>query len=367
MVEQIIRVLLVDDDEDDYIITRDLLSEVEGSNFEIEWASTYIDALKIIGECRHDVYLLDYRLGKDNGLALLREAAQLGCQAPMILMTGQGDREVDLEAMRVGASDYLNKEQVDKHILERTIRYNIDHSRTLEQLRRYATELESRNRELNAYSYTIAHDLKSPLATVIGYSELLVRYFANETSDEMKKYLEEIHVVSKNMATMIDQLLQLATLYNAEAERETLNVAAIAESALNRYKFQLEKHGVQVIWGSTLPFALGHQPWVEEIFANLIGNAIKYRSSKTPHIQLRGKKIGNYIRYEVQDNGIGIAPEQQNRIFEMFHRVPGSTVEGTGLGLAIVQRIVDKLHGEVGVESQPGKGSIFWFTLPSAS
>ncbi len=374
MDKQHIRVLLVDDDEDDYVITRDLLTDIEGWKFDVEWASNYDDALQIIIACQHDVYLLDYRLGKQNGLDLLREALAAGCQAPIILMTGQGDRAVDLEAMRIGAADYLNKERVvDAAILERTLRYAIERAHTLaalrereEQLRQYAEELEIRNRELNAYSYTIAHDLKSPLSTVIGYADLLLSYFGEETTSEMKKYLQEIFTVSNNMASMIDQLLQLATLYNAEASGETLNMMTIAEAAVNRFKFQMEKHNVQIIWGSDLPPAIGYQPWVEEVFANLIGNAIKYRGSKSPHIQLRAKKLNGKVRYEVQDNGIGIAPEYLARIFEMFHRVPGSGVEGTGLGLAIVHRIVKKLNGDVGVDSQPGKGSTFWFTLPAA-
>lgn len=371
MPKQHIRVLLVDDDEDDYIITRDLLSDIEGWVFDVEWASNYDDAFQLIAHCQHDVYLLDYRLGKQNGLDLLRESLATGCKAPMILMTGQGDRAIDLEAMRVGAADYLNKEKVDSQVLERVIRYTIERARTLsalrereEQLRQYADELEARNRELNAYSYTIAHDLKSPLATVIGYSELLLRYF--EPQEEMRKYLQEIHTVGNNMASMIDQLLQLATLYNAETIAEPIEIFPIAEAALNRFKYQLEKHCVQVIWGSDLPPAIGHQPWIEEVFANLIGNALKYRSSHSPYIQLRGKRLNGKTRYEVEDNGIGIAKEHQARIFEMFHRVPGSTVEGTGLGLAIVQRIIKKLNGEVGVESQPGQGSTFWFTLPAA-
>ncbi len=136
----------MDDDEDDYIITRDLLSEIKGKRFELEWVVTYEAALEAIGGHQHDVYLIDYRLGEHDGLELLRRALRNGCQAPLILLTGQGDHEIDLEAMKAGAADYLIKGQLEASILERSIRYAIQHARTLEALRKS----EAANRALLA-------------------------------------------------------------------------------------------------------------------------------------------------------------------------------------------------------------------------
>src|SRR5918995_50439 len=123
-------VLLVEDDEDDYVIIRDLLSEME--RFELEWVTDYDDALKAIERKEHDVCLLDYRLGEHSGLELLREALERGHKGPIILLTGQGDREVDLEAMQAGAADYLVKGQIDAPLLERSLRYAF--ARTLRAL-----------------------------------------------------------------------------------------------------------------------------------------------------------------------------------------------------------------------------------------
>jgi signal transduction histidine kinase len=108
---------------------------------------------------------------------------------------------------------------------------------------------------------------------------------------------------------------------------------------------------------------------VEEVFANLISNAIKYKgkNNTNPIIQVRGALDGKYVRFEIEDNGQGIPPEKQQQIFEMFSRASEDDIEGTGLGLAIVQRIVLKLHGQIGVTSEYGRGSTFWFTLPGAS
>jgi len=175
MKEPPLRVLLVDDDEDDYFITADLLSEIEGPKFDLEWVSTYEEALELMGRHQHDVYLVDYRLGGQTGLELLRAAVASGCQAPIIMLTGQGDHEVDLEAMRTGAADYLVKGQISAPLLERSIRYALDRQRTLRALR----ESEERYRDLYeeapiAY-FTVAEDGKIQQANrraveLLGYS-----------------------------------------------------------------------------------------------------------------------------------------------------------------------------------------------------
>jgi len=133
-----LRVMLVDDDEDDFVMTRDLLAEIEGKNIELDWVSTYDAGLEALGRNSHDVYLLDYRLGEHNGLELLTEAMASGCKAPIILLTGQGDHELDIKAMEAGASDYLVKGQIDAALLERSIRYAIGRRQSEEQILRMA-------------------------------------------------------------------------------------------------------------------------------------------------------------------------------------------------------------------------------------
>ncbi|MES1023839.1 response regulator [Gloeocapsa sp. BRSZ] len=141
MDNQPIRVLLVDDDEDDYILTRDWFLD-QGNNFKLEWVTSYNAALAAIAQNRHDVYLLDYRLGDRNGLELLRAAMKAGCTAPMILLTGQGDHEIDVEAMKAGAADYLEKSQITAYALERSIRYALERKRTEQKIREQAALLD---------------------------------------------------------------------------------------------------------------------------------------------------------------------------------------------------------------------------------
>ncbi|HEY9693347.1 MAG TPA: response regulator [Oculatellaceae cyanobacterium] len=136
------RVLLVDDDEDDYILTAEWLSEIQRAKFTLEWVATYDAALEVIAKKEHDVYLLDYRLGEHNGLELLEEAIALGCQAPIILLTGQGDHEIDLIAMKAGAADYLDKSKLGAQLLERSIRYAIERKQSEQKIREQAALLD---------------------------------------------------------------------------------------------------------------------------------------------------------------------------------------------------------------------------------
>jgi FixJ family two-component response regulator len=150
-----VKVLLVDDDEDDYIITRDLVSAIGGHRYNLEWINNYREALPAIQRRAHDIYLLDFRLGESTGLELLREAKVAGCIAPMILLTGQGDREVDVEAMKAGAADYLVKGQLNSDALERAMRYAIEGKRAEENLRR-ERDLISRINETSPVGIVVA-------------------------------------------------------------------------------------------------------------------------------------------------------------------------------------------------------------------
>jgi diguanylate cyclase (GGDEF)-like protein/PAS domain S-box-containing protein len=144
-----IRVLLVEDDEDDFVLTRDLLADSRRTRFVLDWVTSFPEAVSAIGRSQHDVYLIDYRLGEHDGLEILHEARVAGCSRPIILLTGQGDGEVDIAAMKAGAADYLVKGQIDAQILERSIRYSLEHNRTLEALReseeRYALSARGAN------------------------------------------------------------------------------------------------------------------------------------------------------------------------------------------------------------------------------
>ncbi|MEO8606821.1 MAG: ATP-binding protein [Chloroflexota bacterium] len=239
--------------------------------------------------------------------------------------------------------------------------------RTRDELRTYADALEARNQELDAYSHTIAHDLKSPLSSIILKSELTVAKAETTLPASVLEAFQGIKERGLLMNDMIDQLLWLAKLRNVQEAVTPVDMNTVAAAALTRLKPLIEERKIAIELAREMPSALGQALWLEEVFANLISNAVKYMGSANPapKIRILGLRQDEMVRYEVQDTGVGIAQENQARLFAMFTRLHTVETEGLGLGLSIVHRIVTKLNGSVGVTSQPGTGSTFWFTLPS--
>ena len=237
---------------------------------------------------------------------------------------------------------------------------------TRDELNQRNLELEATNQELKAYSHTIAHDLKSPLNSIILRSEIVYDNFAEQMPPKGQAVVKGIRDSALKMTEMIDQLLWLAKLRNVTSTFVPINMNLVASSAARRFSHMTETIKVEI--QAEMPGAFGHTQWVEEVFANLISNAIKYMGSENPApcIRIRGSVQDGIGRYEVQDSGIGIEPADQAHLFEMFTRLNIVQAEGLGLGLSIVHRIVTKLNGKVSVDSTPGVGSTFIFTLPLA-
>ena len=236
-----------------------------------------------------------------------------------------------------------------------------------EIIRKYAEELESRNSELGAFNHTIAHDLKAPIGIILGYIHIL-RNHENIPPDQAAKYLQKIEASARNMENMVSGLLMLAQLHNISDMMTSVNMVETAQTAAERFQAEIQERGIQIDIAQNMPPAAGHEVWITEVFANLIGNAIKYigKDNPEPCIRVYSDQNHDSTRYIVQDNGIGIALENQDSLFEMFTRFHTEEAGGAGLGLSITRRIVGRLNGEMGVISAPDAGSSFWFTLPNA-
>lgn len=204
-----IKVLLIEDDEDDYILTRDLLSEIEREKFDLEWVDSYDAALEKIQMHQHDVYLVDYRLGAHNGLELLQEAISTNCKAPIILLTGQGDREVDFAAMKAGAADYLVKGKMDAPLLERAIRYSIERVKTLEALRESESRLENILGSLDDSVWSVSAITREPIYISPAAAEIYGRP-VSQFFERPNLWLEVIHPEDRErIEAMTQALLQV--------------------------------------------------------------------------------------------------------------------------------------------------------------
>lgn len=227
-------------------------------------------------------------------------------------------------------------------------------------------EREMLIKELDAFAHTVAHDIKDPIGLIVGYTQLL-KEKAN-LPDELEAYLTAIARSGHRLNNIVHELQLLATARDSTIPVKPLHMARIVAEAVQRLSYLIEQYQARIKIAEVWPVALGHSLWVEEIWVNYLSNAIKYGGCP-PQIQLGATERSNgTVRFWVRDNGPGLSPEAQARLFAPFTQVTQAHTQGYGLGLSIVKRIVDKLGGEVGVESEgiPGKGSLFTFTLPAS-
>jgi PAS domain S-box-containing protein len=220
--------------------------------------------------------------------------------------------------------------------------------------------------ELDAFDHTVAHDLKNPLSLVVGLAETIVRDYAVMSKEDLQKYLRRIAQAGRKAGSIIDELLVLAGVRKrAAVEMKPLDTGRIVSESLERLGHLIERRQAIIELPETWPMAMGYPPWVEEVWVNYISNAVKY-GGRPPRLELGAKvQPDGQVRFWVRDHGPGIAPDEQSRLFTRFTQLGHVHAEGHGLGLSIVQRIVEKLGGQVGVESTVGEGSLFFFTLPS--
>lgn len=222
--------------------------------------------------------------------------------------------------------------------------------------------------ELDAFAHTVAHDLKTPLST-IKLSSSSLRTMYNRMSEEKRlERVEKINISVDKMVNIIDEILLLATIRLSEdIPRQQLDMTQIIKDTLRRLKTQIEEHDAELIIPDSFPVAIGYAPWIEEVWANYLSNAIKY-GGNPPHIEIGSTHNDDHISFWIKDNGAGISSDKQEELlFKPVQRLNQLDIEGHGFGLSIVQRIIHKLGGTVGVESEPGKGSTFYFTLPTNS
>lgn len=236
-----------------------------------------------------------------------------------------------------------------------------------DRVARRTADLQARNEELDAFAHTVAHDLKMPISHMVGLAETVTNKFEALPASDRQRYLEIIQQSGHKMANIIDALLLLAGVREMAVPTAPLDMALIVDEARQRLAHLNRQHGVSVILPDEWPLAAGYAPWVEEIWVNYLSNGIKY-GGHPPKLTLGATPLaGNMIRFWIQDNGIGISPEARGQLFVPFTQLNLRQDSGYGLGLSIVQRIVERLGGEVGAESIPGQGGLFWFTLPAAA
>jgi two-component sensor histidine kinase/FixJ family two-component response regulator len=361
-----VRVLLVEDDADDYTLTRDMLSESDGKRFHLDWVATYDAALEQIRRQEHDVYLLDYRLGERNGLELLREAVRLGARAPMILITGQDDRTVDMEAMRAGAADYVIKEHLDAPLLERSIRYAIEHKRTEEELerrvqqrtaelaranrileievaerKRAEAQLKASLREKEVLLRELHHRVKNNLQVVCSLLNLQARYVDDRRALEMFK---ECQGRVRSMALIHQKLCQSENLARIDLGHHIRDLATNLMLAhgieSSQVALEVAVEDAVLSLDTVVPATL----LLHELISNVLKHAFPDGRRGLLRIELHPEAPdagGKRFHMMVSDNGAGLPAELDFRT-------------ASSLGLQLICALADQLEGTLAVSRANG-------------
>lgn len=370
-----IRILLIEDDEDDYIIARDLLRSIESTRYEIDWKSTFEEGLSALEQGEYDVCIVDYRLGRHDGVEFVSAANQRGWQLPIILLTGQEDRTIDFAAMGAGAADFLGKAQITSSMLERSIRYSIQQRRTEQQRLELVSaqiarhEAEAANAAKDQFLATLSHELRTPLNAILGWAQLLrMPDLDEQTRNEAVQAIERN---SKAQARLIDDLLDISRIISGKVriQRQPLVLRKVIQAAIESVRPLARDQGVK-LEPPVLPsvgILLGDATRLQQVVWNLLTNAIKF----TPAggwVRLDLGQRDNSAVLTVSDNGQGIPAHLLARIFDRYRQVDHQAAHkqtGLGLGLAIVRHLVSMHGGKVRASSAgENQGATFTVELP---
>lgn len=368
MIERPIHVLLIDDDEDEFVVLRDLLSEASSGSFIVDWVEKYDSALQKISERAHDVYLIDYRLGAHTGVELIKEAGRRGIRSPMILLTGFNDANIDREAINVGAADYLKKGELSSYLLERSIRYSIYRL----QMRAQSVS-QDRMVSIGMLASSLAHEIGTPLGVIRGRAEYLAMQVAADAA--VKKNVDIIISQIDRVSTLIRSLLNLARGDNDE-ELKTTSINRAVNDVLELLAHDLRKNEISVTnqFQSSQELKVFGQPQrLHQVILNFIVNSIhaiqqaKRLGRNNAHfVKLSYRDLGAKWSIVIEDSGCGIPADSIANLFRPFYTTKQDGV-GTGLGLATSLWIVQSWSGSIEVTSTEGSGTTFQILIPKSS
>lgn len=362
-----VRVLLVDDDEDDAIIIRKLFSDSSSSQFSVEWVSDYERALERIQQKDHDVYLIDYRLGAETGIDLLEDVGVVDRTEPFILMTGVGDQRIELQSLKVAASDYLVKQSLTSAVLTRAIYYALGRK---EVERAKIDQLLDITRSKDEFISIASHQLRTPATAVKQYVGMVLDSMAGEINDEQRKLLKRAYENNERQLVIVNDLLRVAQVDAGGVELNFSNVDIVdfIHKAISDNQSIFTTRNQTLIERIDLkkkPFLCRiDESAIRMIIDNMIENASKYSEPLTT-TTVTVAALENSLCISVRDEGVGVSDE--SRLFQKFSRIDNklsTSVGGTGLGLYWAKSIA-KLHGGVlRYKKNHPKGSEFILEIP---
>lgn len=362
-----ISVLLIDDDEDDYLIIKHVFSRIPETPYALSWCSSYHEAKKRIAAHEADIYLIDYRLGEYSGLDLLKFAEPARREEPFIILTGVGDREIEKQALKLAAADYLVKGAFDAELLSRILYYSLGRKQIERQQINHLREL---SRTKDEFISLASHQLRTPATAVKQFVGMVLEGFSGELTDAQHKLLQKAYDSNERQLRIVSDLLKVAQVDAGKVTLKQSNtdlgllVKDVIKELEGTYRSRRQDVRLTVPEGGVHAFI--DKERMRMVFENMLDNASKY-SPEERTIEVSFDETPSMAAIHIKDQGVGIAPADQGKLFEKFSRIhnPLSThVGGTGLGLYWARKIVDLHGGRITVKSQESKGTTFTVRLP---
>lgn len=352
-------ILIVDDTPANLAL---IVEYLEARQFRMLVAQGGEEGLQRAALVQPDLILLDAIMPGIDGFEVCRrlKARESTRDIPVIFMTSLADTQDKLTAFAVGAVDYVVKPLQVEEVMAR-----VNAQLALRAMHR---QLTAANRELEAFTYSVSHDLRAPLRAISSFAQILHKDSRESLGEEGGRCLDRIIATSARMATLIEDLLLYARTACAPEGAVPVPLAPLIQHLTTIFGERIASAGAQFEILEPLATPLGDPTLVGQILNNLVDNALTYRCAQgTPQVRVTSKRIGGHVVIQVADNGIGIEPEYHEKIFQVFQRLHSrDEYPGTGLGLAIVAKAVRVMEGDVSVESAPGRGSTFTVRLPAA-
>ncbi len=361
-------VLLVDDDEEDYLIVKRLMANIAHAPFALDWQPDSTKAAKLIAECKHDAYLIDYRLNSHTGLELLSTFSLFDRVAPFIILTGASDERIEQQALDMGVADYLVKGSFDSELLSRVLRYSIQ--RKLLETQRIQQLVEV-NRSKDEFIALASHQLRTPATAVKQYVGMLMDGYAGDLTPDQMRLLRTAYQSNERQLLVVNDILKIAQL---DLEKVVLkprkrNIGRLIETVLKDLSPTADERSQRIEYAQ--PSEPVRASVDGDFFRMAVGNIIDNASKYTPEGGLISVTLQGYVggpsTIEVRDEGVGIAPQDMEKLFKKFSRIQNSLsvkVGGTGLGLYWANEIIELHGGTIQVSSKLGKGTTFLITLP---
>ncbi len=364
-----LRVLLVEDDSADLdLILRELRkSEFDVTSDVVQTAEEFRQRVKTV--CP-DVVLADYNLGQWRGTEALEILRAESLDIPLILVSGTLGDMTAVECIKQGVTDYVLKDSLARlpvavrgALKERELRE--EHRQAHEALAQKVEELARSNRDLEQFAYVASHDLQEPLRMVAAYTQLLAERYRGKLDEQADKYINYAVDGATRMQGLIQDLLAFSRVGRQEIELKSTDCNEVVAQALKNLQAAILE-GKATIKYDGLPRLLANGSQLQQVFQNLIGNAVKFRSTEALVIEISAERQGAEWIFQVADNGIGISAEHAENIFVIFHRLHTRTeYPGNGIGLSICKKIIERHGGRISAAPRDGGGTVFRFTLPA--